>query len=75
MMRYVDTKKLRWIRRKKNLSMAAVARLCGVTMATLSNYELGKTTLPADVFVRLLDLYQISLADVLTQERNDRIYE
>lgn len=49
------------------MSLASVARLCGMHPSTLSNYELEKTTMPAKVLVRLLMLYQIDIADITTE--------
>ena len=63
----INVRKLRAIRRQKKLSLASVARLCGMHPSTLSNYELEKTTMPAKVLVRLLMLYQIDIAEITTE--------
>ncbi len=47
------------------MSQAAVADIAGVTQAALSNYELGKRTLPLSTFLGILAALDIGAGELL----------
>jgi transcriptional regulator with XRE-family HTH domain len=58
-------RRVREWRLKRALSQVAVARVAGVTQASLSNYELGKRTLPLSTFLGVLSALDIGVSELL----------
>jgi transcriptional regulator with XRE-family HTH domain len=52
-------------RLKRALSQVAVARVAGVTQASLSNYETGKRDLPLSTFFGILAALDIGVSELL----------
>lgn len=52
---------LRLIRKSKKLTIKEVSKIIGVHRNTVSNYEHGKTRIPASVFMRLMKLYVVNI--------------
>ncbi|MCR5175476.1 MAG: helix-turn-helix domain-containing protein [Anaerovibrio sp.] len=59
---------LRRARRQRHLTIDRVAELVGRDRTTLWRYESGSTPLTVDMLFRLLDIYQLSILDVLVKE-------
>lgn len=62
---------LRQARRQKNLTVDHVAELVGKDRTTIWRYENGITPLTVEMLFRLLDIYQLSIMDVLVKEGGD----
>ena len=58
-------RRLREWRFKRDLSQADVARVSGITQASLSNYETGKRDLPLSTFLRVASALDVSVGDLL----------
>jgi len=59
---------LRRTRRQRHLTVDRVAELVGRDRTTIWRYENGSTPLTVDMLFRLLDIYQLSILDVLVKE-------
>lgn len=57
--------RIRSWRVRRELSQANVARLVGITQASLSNYETGKRDLPLMTIMGLTGVLNVSLGDLL----------
>ncbi len=57
------------LREKRQLSQKKTARLIGVSQQTYSEYETGRTSIPADIFLDLARLFDVSV-DYLTGASN-----
>ncbi len=58
-------RRIREWRQRRGLSQTAVADIAGVTQASLSNYELGKRTLPLTTFLGILAALDISAGELI----------
>jgi transcriptional regulator with XRE-family HTH domain len=63
--RHAIGKRLREWRLRRELSQAEVARVAGITQASLSNYETGKRDLPLSTFLGVASALNVSLGDLL----------
>ena len=59
---------LRRARRQRHLTVDRVAELVGRDRTTIWRLENGSTPLTVDMLFRLLDIYQLSILDVLVKE-------
>lgn len=57
--------RIREWRLRRELSQAEVARLAGITQASLSNYENGKRDLPLSTLLGVARALNVSLGDLL----------
>lgn len=57
--------RIRAWRLRRELSQAEVARLAGITQASLSNYENGKRDLPLTTLLGITGALNVSLGDLL----------
>ncbi|MCH8199986.1 MAG: helix-turn-helix transcriptional regulator [Chloroflexi bacterium] len=57
--------RLREWRLKRALSQAEVARVAGITQASLSNYETGKRDMPLSTFLGVVSALEVSAGDLL----------
>ncbi|MBQ4213165.1 MAG: helix-turn-helix transcriptional regulator [Selenomonas sp.] len=62
---------LRQARRKRHLTVDHVAEMVGKDRTTLWRYENGSIPLTVDMLFRLLDIYQLSILDLLVNEGGD----
>ena len=51
---------IRCIRKFRNHSQKELAAMAGISVSTLARYEKNETTIPGDVFIRLVILLRIS---------------
>ena len=58
-------RRIREWRQRRGLSQVAVARVAGITQASLSNYETGKRDLPLSTFLGLLVALDIGVSELL----------
>ena len=58
-------KRISYWRKKRNLSVEAVSRITGMSKAMLYAYESGRRQLTASSLLRLADLYDVSIDDML----------
>lgn len=58
-------RRLREWRLRRNLSQAEVARVAGITQASLSNYETGKRDLPLSTFLGVSSALDVGIGDLL----------
>ena len=66
--------RLRDLREDHDLAQKQVASLLGVCSSDLSNYELGKRTLPLPHLVTLADYYRVSTDYLLGRTDDPRPY-
>ena len=59
---------LRRARRQRHLTIDRVAELVGKDRTTIWRYENGITPLTVEMLFQLLDIYQLSILDVLVKE-------
>ena len=59
---------LRRARRDKHLTVDRVAKMVGKDRTTIWRYENGVTPMTVDMLFRLLDIYQLSIMDVVVKE-------
>ncbi len=57
--------KLKCFRKAACLSQEAAAELVGISANTMSSYENGESTIPLSVFIKLADLYNFDVYDIL----------
>lgn len=57
-MRY---ERLRELRKKVNLTQAAVGKMIGVDQRTYGNYELGNRDMSPEVLIKLADFYGVTI--------------
>lgn len=57
--------RLREWRLRRKLTQADVARTCGITQASLSNYEKGKRDLPLPTLLGVAGALNVSIGDLL----------
>ncbi len=62
---------LRRARRDKHLTVDRVAEMVGKDRTTIWRYENGVTTMTVDMLFKLLDIYQLSIMDVVVMEGGD----
>lgn len=60
-----DYGKLREWRRKNGLSQQAVANIIFRSPVTISKWENGETSIPAEDFIKLVDLYGVEINEAL----------
>lgn len=58
-------RRLREWRLRRKLSQAEVARVAGITQASLSNYETGKRDLPLSTFLGVVSALDVGVGDLL----------
>lgn len=63
--------KLKAYRESKNMTQKDVAELLGVEPAAISKYESGARELSLKALVKLADIFEISLADFLSDEEDE----
>jgi transcriptional regulator with XRE-family HTH domain len=57
--------RVRLWRLRRRLTQTDVAEVCGVTQASLSNYELGKRELPISVAIRIAGRLDVPLSEFI----------
>lgn len=62
---------LRQARRKKKMTTEAVAKAIGKDRSTVWRYETGQTAMTVNILFRLLQLYGISIKDVVMVKEGD----
>ena len=65
---------LNWLRQarlQRNLTVDHVVELVGKVRTTIWRYENGITPLTVEMLFQLLDIYQLSIMDVLVKEGGD----
>lgn len=62
---------LRRARRQKHLTVDRVAEMVGKDRTTVWRYENGVTSMTVDMLFKLLDIYQLSIMDVVVREPVD----
>jgi len=60
--------RIREWRLRRDLSQAEVARVAGITQASLSNYETGKRDLPLSTFLGVAKALDVGVGDLLESE-------
>jgi len=60
--------RIREWRLRRDLSQAEVARVAGITQASLSNYETGKRDLPLSTFLGVAKALDVGVGDLLQTE-------
>lgn len=70
-MESVNLNWLRRARRQKHLTVDRVAELVGKDRTTIWRYECGITPMSVDMLFKLLDIYQLSIMDVVVREPVD----
>ena len=63
--RHAIGRRLREWRLKRELSQSEVARVAGITQASLSNYETGKRDLPLATFLGVVAALDVGVGDLL----------
>lgn len=64
---------IRKLRKSRNYSQGLFAKALGISVATLSSYETGKTAPPASTCAKIADMFGISLNQVLNLKEDDSI--
>lgn len=59
---------LRTIRKANHITQAQLAQELGISRRTYANYERGIHAMPAEVLVRIADLFDASLDDLTGRE-------
>ncbi len=67
-------RKLKTLRKGKNLTQQDVANMLGLVRATISNYEVGRRTPHLSELRRFADLYGVTL-DYFGVSQKDEMYE
>lgn len=67
-MESVNLNWLRRARRQKHLTVDRVAELVGKDRTTIWRYENGITPMTVEILFKLLDIYQLSIVDVVTKD-------
>jgi len=62
---------LRRARRERHLTVDRVAGMVGKDKTTIWRYENGITSMTVDMLFRLLDIYHLSISDVVVREGGD----
>lgn len=62
---------LKAIRMEKGLTQEAVAERVGLTRQALSGYETGKRQPGIDVLIKLAEIYEVSIEDILSGQKAD----
>ena len=62
---------LRRARRDKHLTVDRVAEMVGRDRSTIWRYENGITPITVDMLFKLLDIYQLSIMDLLVKKGGD----
>ncbi len=70
-MESVNLNWLRRARRQKHLTVDRVAEMVGKDRTTVWRYENGVTPMTVDMLFKLLDIYQLSIMDVVVREPVD----
>lgn len=70
-MESVNLNWLRRARRQKHLTIERVAEMVGKDKSTIWRWESGITSLSVDMLFKLLELYQLSIMDVVVREGGD----
>ncbi|MBD5556428.1 MAG: helix-turn-helix transcriptional regulator [Roseburia sp.] len=58
--------KLKQARTKSNMTQKEVADILGMTYQAISNYERGKTKVESNILVKLCQIYNISVPEILS---------
>lgn len=58
-------KRLRELRRSKNVSLRVLADFCEVSKSTLARYEQGKQKPTADIIIKLAEFFNVSTDSLL----------
>ena len=66
---------LRNARREKHLTLKSVAELIGKDRSTMWRYEAGEIPITVDVFFQLLQIYGISITDVIMCTEGNASYD
>jgi len=70
-MRKLNLSWLRKARRDRHLTLMQAARSIGKDRSTMWRYESGEIPLTVDTLLCLLDVYGVSLSDVIEKEDGD----
>lgn len=70
-MRKLNLSWLRKARRDRHLTLMQAARSIGKDRSTMWRYESGEIPLTVDTLLCLLDVYDVSLSDVIEKEESD----
>lgn len=62
---------LRQARRQRNLNVERVAELVGKDRTTIWRYENGITPMTIEMLFQLLNIYKLSITDVVVKEGGD----
>ena len=63
--RHALGRRLREWRLKRELTQSEVARMAGITQASLSNYETGKRDMPISTFLGVVAALNVGVGDLL----------
>lgn len=56
---YIIGQKLKELRNKKGLTLEEVGKKLGITRSAMGHYEAGRRTVSADMFMDLMDIYDV----------------
>ena len=59
------------LRKKNDLSVNQLAKMIGVSRTTLYNYEIGKSSVPSIILIKLRQVFKVSVDYILYQEPID----
>lgn len=59
---------IKYLRQSKGLSQEQIAERIGKTKSNLSSYENGRSVPPLDVLLKLCDLFQVNLDDLVNKD-------
>ncbi len=65
--------RLRQLRKEKKMTQGLLSIKTGVSQETISRYETGKTTPPADMLIRLAEFFDISV-DYLLERTDEKTF-
>ena len=58
---------LRYLRKKHGLTQKALSKMLNISRQAYSNYETGKRIPDIDMLIRIADIYEVTLEQLLTQ--------
>lgn len=64
---------IRKLRKSQNYSQELFAKALGISVATLSSYETGKTAPPASTCAKIADMFGLSLNQVLNLKEDEQL--
>ena len=70
-MESVNLNWLRRARRQRHLTVDHVAEMVGKDRTTIWRYECGITPMTVEMLFKLLDIYRLSIVDVVVKEGGD----